>query len=320
MHPKLKKWLKIILPLALGVFLIWFSLSRFTQDELNELWFNIKNVNIFWVIISFLMGILSHMSRAYRWQFLLEPVKIYPKFYNSFLSLMLGYLANLGVPRSGEILRGATLATYEDSKFENTFGTIITERVVDLVMLLSIVGLALIIQTDEVIKFFKNQEINPFLSLLIFVGLIVAFFIGFQIIKHTKNPFLLKVKNFAEELIRGMKSVFKMKKKWPFIFHTFVIWGFYVAMFYVLKYAFPETAGLSFDATLVAFVFGAFAMSITNGGIGLYPIAIGLAFSAFGVSAATGEAFGWVMWTTQTALVILIGGLSVILLPFLNNK
>lgn len=320
MKKALKKWMKTLGPMALGIFFIWYSLSKFSSEELNQLWLNIKNVDLIWVILSFIMGFVSHLSRAYRWKFLLEPVKIIPKFYNCFLSLMLGYLANLGIPRSGEVLRGATLASYEEVKFEKTFGTIITERLVDLVMLLSIVGFTSLSQSDKIFEFFINQDINPFFGGLVIISLILLLIIGYRIIKHSKLPFVQKLKTFIEELFKGMKSVFSMKNKAYFLLHTFIIWGLYVGMFYVLKFAFPDTQSLGLEATLVAFIFGAFAMSVTNGGIGLYPIAIGLAFQAFGVSSATGEAFGWVMWGTQTGLVIILGGLSFLILPLLNRR
>ncbi|GAA0754316.1 lysylphosphatidylglycerol synthase transmembrane domain-containing protein [Psychroflexus lacisalsi] len=320
MKKAIKKWGKTLGPMALGIFFIWYSLSKFTSEELDQLWFNIKNVDLIWVILSLTMGILSHLSRSYRWKYLLEPVHIVPKFYNCFLSLMLGYLANLGIPRSGEVLRGATLASYENVKFEKTFGTIITERLVDLIMLLSIVGLTSLSQSDKIFSFFKSQNINPFFGGLLIVTMILLLFIGFRIIKYSKLPLFQKLKNFIEELFNGMKSVFLMKNKVYFLFHTFVIWGLYVGMFYVLKHAFPETQDLGLQATLVAFIFGAFAMTVTNGGIGLYPIAIGIAFNAFGVPTETGEAFGWVMWGTQTGLVIVLGGLSFLLLPLLNRR
>ena len=320
MKKAIKKGIRTVAPMALGVFFIWYSFSKFSTQELEELWMNIKNVNVIWVILSFLMGLLSHLSRAYRWKFLLEPIQIVPKFYNSFFSLMLGYLANLGIPRSGEVLRGATLASYENVKFEKTFGTIITERLVDLVMLLSIVGMASLSQSEKIFDFFKNQNINPFFGGIVILSFILALVLGFRLIKFSKVPFFQKLKKFIEDLFNGMKSVFSMKKKLYFIMHTFIIWGLYVGMFYVLKFAFPETKTLGVEATLAAFVFGAFAMSVTNGGIGLYPIAIGIAFSTFGVSVATGEAFGWVMWGTQTALVILLGGLSFLILPFINKR
>lgn len=320
MKKAIKKWVKTLSPMALGIFFIWYSLSKFSSEELDQLWLNIKNVDLVWVIFSFSMGFVSHLSRAYRWKFLLEPVQIFPKFHNCFFSLMLGYLANLGIPRSGEVLRGATLATYENVKFEKTFGTIITERLVDLIMLLSIVGFASLSQSEKIFKFFKEQDINPFFGGLIIVSLILSLIIGFRIIKHSKIPLFKKIRGFIEELFKGMKSVFSMNKKAYFLLHTFIIWGLYVGMFYVLKFAFPNTQELGLEATLVAFIFGAFAMSVTNGGIGLYPIAIGLAFNAFDVSSATGEAFGWVMWGTQTGLVIILGGLSFLVLPLLNRR
>lgn len=319
MTKPVKKWIKTLGPMALGIFFIWFSFSKFSENELKQLWFNIKNVDLIWVILSIIMGVLSHLSRAYRWKFLLEPIEIKPKFHNTFFALMLGYLGNLGIPRSGEVLRGATLASYENTKFEKVFGTIITERLIDFIILLSIVGFTSISQSNKIFGFFKDQNINPFFSGIIIITAILLLFIGFRIIKHSKNSFIQKIKTFLSELISGIKSVFSMKNKGLFLAHTFIIWGLYIGMFYVLKFAFPETQDLGTQALLVAFIFGSFAMTITNGGIGLYPVAIGLAFSTFGVTASAGEAFGWVMWGTQTALVIVLGALSFLALPLFNR-
>lgn len=193
MPKPIKQWIKTLGPMALGVFFIWFSFSKFSEDELNQLWFNIKNVDLIWVILSIIMGVLSHLSRAYRWKFLLEPIDITPKFHNAFFSLMLGYLGNLGIPRSGEVLRGATLASYENTKFETVFGTIITERLIDFIILLSIVGFTSISQSNKIFDFFKNQNINPFFSGIIILAAILLLFIGFRIIKHSKNSFIQKI-------------------------------------------------------------------------------------------------------------------------------
>lgn len=129
MNKHLSKILKTLLPLLLGVFLIWYMVSSATPEEREKLWVNIVEADKFWIAASLILGLLSHASRAYRWKFLLEPLGYKPKFYNSFMAVMVAYLANLGIPRSGEVLRGATISTYEKVPFEKAFGTIVSERI-----------------------------------------------------------------------------------------------------------------------------------------------------------------------------------------------
>ncbi len=117
-----------------------------------------------------------------------------------------------------------------------------------------------------------------------------------------------------------MRSILKMKNKWGFIFHTLFIWVMYVLMFYVIIFTVPELANTSFGVVMVAFVVGSFAISATNGGIGVYPIAIGASMMLFGISKQDGEAFGWIAWGTQTLLILIVGGLSFLFLPILNGK
>lgn len=319
MKKSTKKFLKIVLPLTLGVFLIWYSLNSATPEERLELWRNISSANPGWVLLSMLLGLLSHISRAYRWKYLLQPMGYKPRFPNSFMAVMVGYIANLGVPRSGEVLRGATLAGYEKVPFERAFGTIISERIIDFLMLLLIIGLTLALQTEYLLIYFRENEINPLTTLLILVVLLTVAVFILKIIKRSRHPLMLKIKKFAKGLLDGMRSILQMEKKFAFILHTLFIWIMYVLMFYVLIFAVPETASLPFGVVMVGFVIGSFAISATNGGIGVYPIAIGAGFVLFGVSKQGGEAFGWITWATQTLLVVIAGGLSFLFLPVYNR-
>lgn len=317
---KLLKITKNLLPLLLGVFLIWYSLSSATPSEREELWNNIRVADLKWVMLSLFLGILSHMSRAYRWKFLLEPMGYQPKFANSFMAVMGGYLANLGVPRSGEVLRGATISTYEDIPFDKAFGTIVSERIADLFMLLLIVIAGLLIQTRGLITYFEEQNINPFLSVAtILIAVILGIFL-LKLIKRSKNTFLVKVRNFAQGLLEGMKSILKMERKKEFLLHTIFIWTMYLLMFYVIKFTIPETTPLSMAGIMAAFIVGSFAISTTNGGIGVYPLAIGAVLLLFGINQQAGEAFGWIVWGSQTLMVIVLGGFSLIFLPVFNQK
>ncbi len=267
-----------------------------------------------------LFGGLSHLSRAYRWKFMLEPMGYKPKLLNSFMAVMAGYLANFGIPRSGEILRAASLSTYEKIPFEKAFGTIISERIADVVVMLSITAFTLFLQTEHLLAYFKANEINPIISVGILLSLVLIGVLILQIIKRSKLSFLVRIKKMARGLLEGMRSIFRMKQKWPFIFHTLFIWLMYILMFYVIIFAVPGMEKTDFSIIMAAFVVGSFAISATNGGIGVYPVAIGAILVVFGISKQSGEAFGWITWATQTLLVLVLGGLSFILLPIFNRR
>jgi len=314
------KILKIILPLSLGVFLIWFSIRNSTPLEREELLNNIRSANPIFIIISIICGLLSHLSRAYRWKFLLEPLGYKPKFPNSFMAVMIAYLANFGIPRSGEVLRGVTISSYENIPFEKAFGTIISERIADFIMLLLVIAAAMILQTEYLLSYFDENNINPFLTFAILLGVLAFGVLVLKLIRNSKIGIFKKIKKFAKGLLEGMRSILKMKQKGAFLFHTFFIWLMYICMFYALIFTVPETANLPFGVVLLAFVVGSFAISATNGGIGVYPIAIGASLMIFGISKQGGEAFGWITWGTQTLLIIIVGGLSFLILPIYNRK
>ena len=130
----------------------------------------------------------------------------------------------------------------------------------------------------------------------------------------------LKIRNFVNGLVEGALSIFKMKKKWAFIFHTLFIWSMYVLMFYVTSFALDQTGDIPFAAILIGFIAASFSIAATNGGIGSYPEAIVLAFSLFNLPEDPSRAFGWIMWGSQTLLIIIFGGLSLIYLPIFNRK
>ena len=320
MKKKTLKILKIALPLSLGVFLIWYSLSSATPKERAQLWQNISNANWWILILSFIFGGLSHLSRAYRWKFLLEPLGYKPKLANSFMAVMAGYLANLGIPRSGEVLRAVSLSSYEEIPFEKTFGTIISERVADVVVMLTVTAITFFMQTEHLLAYFKSHDINPLLSAGVLAILLLFGLLILQFIKRSKLPFLVKIKKMAKGLLEGMRSIFEMKQKWAFIFHTLFIWVMYILMFYVMIFAVPGMEKTDLSIIMGAFVVGSFVVSATNGGIGVYPVSIGAFMLLFDISKEHGEAFGWLTWGTQTLLVILLGGLSFIFLPIFNRK
>lgn len=317
---RFKRWLKIIIPLVLGVFFVWYSIADTTPEERDLIWQNIKKADLFWVSVSMIMGLISHFLRANRWKLLLKPLKDNPKISNCFYAVMFGYLGNLGIPRSGEVMRGASYAGYTNLSFEQSFGTIITERIIDFLVLILIISFTFIIQTDELLVYLNLSKVNPLITLVYILGLGVILFVFLKLIKYSKNTLIIKLKNFLFGLVQGIKSILKLKQKWSFLGQTIAIWALYIAMFWVIKYAIAGTENITFGAAMVAFIAGSFAMSVTSGGIGIYPLAIASVYELFNVPIEVGQAFGWILWAAQTLIVLVLGSLSALLLPIVNKK
>ena len=321
MIKKLKKISFITLPIALGVFLIWYSLSKLTKNDIQSIEESFRTANYWWVGVSLFFGILSHLSRAYRWQFLLEPLGYKPRFANSIMAVLIAYLLNLVIPRSGEVARAASIKKYENIPFKKAFGTIVAERIADVIMLLGIIAIAFFLQTSLISSYiFKDKEESSiYFKIIIFVVFPLASFLVYQFFKKSKNLLIVKIVAFINDLLDGVKSIYKMKKKWEFIFHTLFIWTMYVLMFYAVTFALPETTNLPFAAIIVGFVVGGLSMALTNGGLGTYPVFVASALILYNVDDNPARAFGWIMWTAQTIMVIVFGGLSFLLLPIYNK-
>lgn len=272
------------------------------------------------IFLSILFGILSHLSRAWRWKYIFQPLGYKPRYINSVLTVLSAYFINLGIPRAGEVSRAASISSYEKIPFDQSFGTIVAERVVDLLVLFSLIAFVLLFQTDELIKFVFKEDFSITKLLAVFALLFLAAGIGFLILKKSKLPIFIKLKKFAQGVWEGVWSLKKMNQKGAFLVHTLFIWAMYVLMFYVVALSIPETAKLSLIAILTAFVVGGLSMSTTNGGIGVYPIAIQQILLLYDVPPESGLAFGWIIWIAQTVLVITTGFLSLMLLPIVNRK
>ncbi len=320
MTNSLKKTLKTILPIAIGVFLVLYWYQKTAPSDREQILFYIKEANVFWITISLILGLLGHISRAIRWNYLLEPLGYKPKLINNVFMIFMAYLANLGVPRTGEILRATALTTYEGVPFEKGFGTIVTERVIDVFMLLLVVTITLLLQTEIILVFFQERGLNLNGIFMLLVAGIIGVLIFVLFIKKSESNFALRIKGFVKGLLDGVFSIFKMKRKWAFAAHTFFIWSCYIGMMWVIKFTVPSTVNLGLSEVMVAFVFGAFAMATTNGGVGLFPILVSKALVLFGIQEVSGDAFGWIMWIAQTLMNIVFGAISFLLLPLLNRN
>ncbi|GAL62142.1 putative dolichol-P-glucose synthetase [Algibacter lectus] len=243
--------------------MVWYSLSKVSISKIVEY---AQNADYTYIILGVFLGLLSHLSRSYRWIFMLEPMGYKIKFGNSVMAVFATYLINYTIPRAGEVARASILTNYEGVPFEKGFGTIVAERIADMLVMLGIIAITLFLQFDFIYSFlaekFNPVKIGIALALCVFLGLLFL-----RLIKRSKSKLALKIRNFANGLIEGALSIFKMKKKWAFIFHTLFIWGMYLLMFYVTSFSITELHGISAGAILIGFISASFSIAATNGGI-----------------------------------------------------
>jgi hypothetical protein len=316
LSPHVKKALKILIPLLLAIIFGWFMFSEIPIATIIPYF---KSADYSYILLGVFLGVLSHLSRAYRWKFLLEPMGYKVKMPNSIMAVFVTYLANYGIPRSGEVLRAAALTNYENVPFEKGFGTIVAERIADLIVMLGIIILTLIFQFEFIYQLLE-KAFQP-VKLIIGGLLAIAFFVViFMYVKRSSSKFALKIRTFLTGLMEGLLSIFKMKHKWAFIFHTLFIWAMYILMFYVTTFALDELKEASLGAVIVAFIAASFTIAATNGGVFFYPAAVLGAFLLFGLPKDASYAFGWIIWSSQTIMIFIFGILSFVFLPIYNRN
>ena len=307
------KLFKKIFPPILGLFLIYYSYLNTTSAERMEIYSSMKSADYKFVFLSICIGILSHLFRSVRWQTMLKPLGFNIKFSNSIMSVLVAFLSNLGIPRSGEFLRASSISYYEKIPFEKSFGTIVTERIIDVFILIGLIIYGLMISSIiEIPKFSVNNKLIVILVFLLIFGFIIYYYIS-------KTRFKNKITNVISGLNKGIFSILKIKNKSIFIFHSLFIWICYFLMFYVVKFSLVETYNLEFEPLFLAFLAGVIAMALTNGGIGAYPLAIAAVISQYEIPYESALALGWIVWVSQTLMIITFGSLSFVFLPILNK-
>jgi glycosyltransferase 2 family protein len=318
LNKSLSKFLSIALPLALGVFLIWYIFKQFTPAQLTELELHFKNANYGYVILSVLLSVLSHVIRAYRWNFLLQPLGYSPRLANNFMAVSIAYVMNIFIPKSGEVSRAVVLTKYEDVPFDKGFGTVISERIVDLALLLLFTVLSLFLQFDTLYDYLLS--IIPITKLVLLFSICIVLFTSFlAFLKYSKSKLSLKISSLVRGLKEGVFSILKMKKKGAFIFWSLIIWGLYFLSFYVATQALQQTSNISFGIIVTTFVVGSFTFGFTNSGFGTYPAAIMGILLVFGIAETVGTALGWIVWTSNMVYIVVSGGISFLALPFYNR-
>lgn len=295
-----------------------------------------SRANYFWVFLSLVCGLISHLSRSYRWQFLLEPLGYKTRFWNAYHAVMSAYLINYVVQRAGEASRAGLMTRYEKVPFNKGFGTIMAERAVDMIMLLTITGITLATQLNKLDLFQAQIEavsnssfgggalaiIGKIMSALILAGIIAV-----VLLYVFKPAFRAKLRELGTGFLQGLQMVYKTPKRWAYLFHTLLIWGMYVAMFWMCFYALPETSNIPFAGILAGFVAGSFGIVLVQGGIGAYPLLVGLIISVYMPEAdssapigGNAQALGYIIWVSQTVMIILLGAISLLLMPIYNKR
>lgn len=320
MKKQIGKWLTILVPLFIGIGIIYYQYKTLSKEELNNIVISFKKANYFYVFLSLIISCIGYWSRAYRWKFSLNYLGYQTKFSSNFLTVCISYFVNLTVPRSGEISRAALIKKYENVPFDKALGTIVAERIIDFLIFLLFVVIGVILQFDKLHQLLLSKKITP--QILFIIGFLITCALTAFILlwKYSKWKIFLKLKDKLAGLVEGLTTIFKMKKKWYYLFHSFFIWFSYLMMFYVAIFALPETSKISFDIVIMGFIFGSLAVGFSSGGLGAYPLSIAIIFSLYGITKDVGTAFGWLVWTSQTVLAILFGVISYLLLPLLNRK
>lgn len=330
MNKKIRSGLQYIFFLALAVFLVWWSIGKISHAD----WLQMKAAMTktkFWLLIPVAITLLlSHFSRAIRWKILMEPMGYRPGNLNTYLAVLIGYFANLAVPRLGEVLKCTLLARYEKVPADKLIGTIVAERAFDIICLVLVFGITIFSQIDVIGKFAMNmirkliagdgQDLNKG-KLLLIIAIIALLIVGIRwfMKKYAAHSFLMKFRKIMRGIWEGITSVRHVKKKGWFFFHSVLIWFLYLTSIRLGFLAMDATDSFGWLPSFSVLSLGSVGMIVTQGGIGAYPILVQETMMLYGLGANIGKAFGWILWLAQFFLIVLAGGAALLALPAVNR-
>lgn len=331
MNKSTKSIIQFIVLLGVGILLVWLSF-RSVWTEKEKILDSFKSANYFWVGISVLIAFLSHFLRAYRWNYLLKPAGYSVKPANALGAVLVGYFANYGLPRMGEITRCTLVTKYDDVPFEVALGTVITERIVDMLLLIVIFFLTLFAQFSQLKELTVTYLYDPLMLklngisehptkfiILISVLLVVAITL-FLIRKKISGLLKGKFGNIIKGFGKGLSSVKDIDKKFQFIALSFAIWASYFYSLYFCFFAFEGTSNLGHSECLAILLFGTLGVVFSPGGLGAYPAIVTALLTYYGIEQISAFSFPWMTWTSQFILIVVLGLLSLIILPIINKS
>jgi uncharacterized protein (TIRG00374 family) len=327
-----KVFVQYVVIIAITVVLIWFSLRGLQVGEGGDKWGYLVQTwhaaDKRWLFMMALIQMVSHYLRAIRWRMLLVPVGQKTSLNYSFLSLMVGYLVNLVIPRGGEVSRCYNLYKLDKVPVEVSFGTVVLERIVDVLCLLILVAFSFVLESKKLIDFINTLPIgagddnSKVRNLIYTLGIVIVVFgVAYWFVKKNKkaNNFLVKTWNGFKD---GMLSVFKLKNKGLFIFYSVLIWVLYFFMSYSVIKAFSATSVLGFEAVMSLFAIGSIAMAAPlPGGTGSYHVLVpqGLVF-LYNINQSDAVAFTFIFHGWQTIILIIAGVISLLITSFIVKK
>lgn len=325
----LKSILTIVISLAFAGFFLWFALKGLDFKVIQK---SLAKANYWWVLFAACFGIAAYWFRAIRWNLMLEPMGHHISNSNSLWSISFGYLMNLTIPRSGEVARATALYGVERIPVDQSFGTIILERVVDLVCMLCFLGLTLIFKGDVISSVYESSgaDFNPNKIFFIIGVLLLGAVLFFMFKKRLANvPVLDKIIKFIDGILDGLTSVFKLKQKGKFILYTLGIWVSYYFAAYLVCFALPETSDFTFDDGFLILVVGTFGMIIpASGGIGAFNLAMKYGFMALFISMGKsgelggelGLTYSFISLPLQICIMLVMGLISIPMLAKARNN
>lgn len=322
MTKSVKTGLTVSISLLLALVLIWWAMR---DVDFNQAWESVQRANYWWILLSFLLGVIAYALRSERWKLLLEPMGHQVSSSHSFFAICMNYFWNLIIPRSGEVARCTTLYTLDKTPVDQSFGTVISERVIDFLCLSFMGLLAVIFNFDLILKLFNEvlalrqdgEKEFSFAGLFIIGGVSLVGLLAIIIFwKKIKNLAIFpKIRNFIYGLRQGLKSIFQLKKSGLFIFYTILIWVFYYFMTYLVVFALPETSHLTMADGLYLLLVGGIGMIIpASGGIGAFHSAMRLGFIVLGLGSEIGVIFGFLVHTPHTLIALILGGISLVMM------
>lgn len=308
-----KKALTLSVFFAIGIFL-FVKLMDMVEDK-SELFEDMSSAPIWAISLTFSMGFLAIVSRGYRWLLLIDPLGYKASGFRAVCAVAFGYFANTFVPRSGEVARCAALNSTDDIPVNKLLGTVITERVVDLIMLFLFMSIALVTNYEAVISLFgkiQRPDSSGFQNyIIVFVVAIILIVFMIRRTHKSNHPIQKKIVEFVSGIGKGIKSVLFMKRRIAFILHTFFIWIMYFLMSYGLFISMDGSRGIGVFESVWVMVSGGFGMVFpAPGGIGAYQWAVTLGFESLGYDQLVGVSVGNVVWLTQTGMIIIVGTLG----------
>ena len=298
----MKNTLKYILFLGLGAALLWFS---FRNQNLLLLGESLKSANYYWVALSVLVSLFAHWLRALRWKMLFEPIGYQPKTTHTFYAVMIGYLANLAFPRMGEVSRCAVLNKTDNMPISTLIGTVVVERIIDVIFLLGLGLLAILILYKEINVFVFENFIAPLFSKLnSAVGLIIQ-----------------KINAFTLSLKKGLLSALQLKNRLRFFGLSLGIWACYLLATYLCFFAIPATSQLSMAVGLFVMVAGGIGMSApVQGGIGAFEAAVSISLLVFSIKENDGLSYAAISHGSQILSILVVGSISLFFVFLIKRK